>query len=291
MICLKHNGAEMKIARNGAEMLSFAVDGKEYMWQGNPDAWKSTAPVLFPAIGALKDGGATIAGEWYAVPRHGFVRPMPFEVTDKGEDYVTLTVCETEETKKVFPFAFKLSVTYRFIQGGFETTFTVENGSETVMPFLIGGHPGFICPMNDGEAFEDYILHFEKEETIPTTLCNGPGHTLAGTEPLDFGADKRTLKLDYADFDRLDTFILSGLNSRAVDLVHKDTGKGLRFSFDMEVLAIWTCPGKHAPYLCIEPWQGGPAYADETGRFEDKPYHVELAPGKTYTCGYRMEIL
>ncbi len=292
MICLKHNGAEMKIALKGAEMLSFSKDGKEYIWQGDPQVWKSSAPVLFPAIGALKDGGATISGEWYAVPRHGFVRSKAFEVTAQGEDFVTLTTRDDEQTRKVFPFSFALNVTYRFVDEGFETKFTVENGSDKTMPFLIGGHPGFICPMNEGEVFEDYLLHFEKEETVGTSLCNNnPAHNLDGTEPVDFGVDKRTLKLDYSAFDRLDTYILSGLNSRAVDLIHKATGKGLRFSFDMEVLAIWTCPDKHAPYLCIEPWQGSPAYANETGRFEDKPYHVELAPGQSYTCGYRMEIL
>ena len=74
-------------------------------------------------------------------------------------------------------------------------------------------------------------------------------------------------------------------------MVHRDTGKGIRVSFDMDVLAVWTSPGKQAPYLCIEPWQGGPAYADETGRFEDKPYHVALGVGEAYSCGYRMEIL
>lgn len=291
MVCLKHNGAEMKMTLFGAEMRSFSIDGHEYIWPGHPDVWKSSAPVLFPAIGGLKDGGATIAGVWYAVPRHGFVKFMDFEVAKQGEDYVTFTVHETEETKKVYPFDFQLSVTYRFIEGGFETIFKVENRSDRVMPFLLGGHPGFLCPMNEGETFEDYILHFEKEETIGTTLCKGPGATLTDVEPVDFGADKRTLKLDHKDFDRLDTYIFSGLNSRKVDLVHKDTGKGIRFSFDMDVLAIWSSPGKNAPYVCIEPWQGSPAYANETGRFEDKPYHVEIGPGQSYTCGYKMEVL
>ena len=40
-----------------------------------------------------------------------------------------------------------------------------------------------------------------------------------------------------------------------------------------------------------EPWQGMPAFADETGRFEDKPYHVSLGVGSAFTCGYRMRIL
>lgn len=292
MITLKYQGNQMQIDEVGAEMRSFCTaDGRDWLWRGSENSWKSSAPVLFPTIGAVKDGGAKIAGQFYAVPRHGFVRPMPFQITAQGEDFVTLSLCATEETKVIYPFDFKLSVTYRFVENGFETVFTVENQSAAAMPFLIGGHPGFNCPMNEGETFEDYILHFEKEETIGTTLCNAPGHTLGGTEPVDFGADGRTLKLDHSDFDRLDTYIFSGLNSRSVELIHKDTRKGLRFSFDMDVLAIWTMPGKNAPYVCIEPWQGGPAYYDETGNFEDKPYHVELKAGESYTCGYKMEII
>jgi galactose mutarotase-like enzyme len=261
------------------------------MWQSDPEVWKGCSPVLFPAIGGLKDGGATIDGVFSEVPRHGFARGMEFEVAEQGEDFTRFAVKENEETLKVFPFAFELTITHRFLKNGFETRFEVENRSDKEMPFLMGGHPAFICPMKEGEQFEDYVLHFEKPETCGTTLCDGPGHSLTKAVPMELGEDNRTLSLRYADFDKLDTFILSGLNSRKVDLVHKDTGKGIRFSFDMDVLAIWTSPGKHAPYLCIEPWQGGPAYADETGRFEDKPYHVSLGVGQAYSCGYKMEIL
>ena len=36
--------------------------GTEYLWSGDPAVWKGVSPVLFPAIGALRDGGASIAG-------------------------------------------------------------------------------------------------------------------------------------------------------------------------------------------------------------------------------------
>lgn len=31
------------------------------------------------------------------------------------------------------------------------------------MPFLIGGHPGFNCPMFAGEKYSDYWIEFEKK--------------------------------------------------------------------------------------------------------------------------------
>lgn len=292
MICLKHNGAEMHIDELGAEMRSFTTaDGRDWIWRGSTDSWKSSAPVLFPAIGALKNGGATIGGTFYAVPRHGFAKFQPFEVLERGEDFITMILKPNEETQKVYPFEFTLKVTHHFLDNGFETRYTVENHSDREMPFTIGGHPGFNCPMKEGEQFEDYLLHFEKEETVGSTLCNGAGHTLTGIQPIDFGEDRRTLPLRYSWFDAMDTYVLAGLNSRSVDLIHKDTRKGIRFSFEMDVLAVWSMPFKKAPYVCIEPWQGCPAYENETGRFEDRPYCVKLGAGESYTCGYRMEIL
>ncbi|MCI5957703.1 MAG: aldose 1-epimerase family protein [Clostridiales bacterium] len=292
MICLQKNGAEMEIALLGAEMRAYrSADGKNRIWSGDPAVWKSTAPVLFPAIGAVKDGKISIAGKDYAVPRHGFAKFLDFEVTEQGEDFVTLTLHENAETKKVYPFDFALSVTHRFLANGFETRYTVENHTGRVMPFMIGGHPGFVCPMNPGERFEDYVIRFDKPEKVETSLCTPDTHLIDGSQPVCLGDGGRTLALNHADFDRLDTYIFEGLASRSVELVHKDTGHGLRFGFDMDVLAIWSMPGKNAPYVCIEPWQGAPARVDETGRFEDKPWHVELGVGQAYTCGYRMELM
>lgn len=292
MISFKYKGAEMNIAELGAEMRSFTTaDGRDWLWRGSEASWKSSAPVLFPAIGALKNGGATIAGEFYAVPRHGFAKFQEFKLAEQGEDFIAFELVQNEETLKVYPFSFKLTVTYRFLENGFEARFRVENKTDREMPFLIGGHPGFNCPMNEGERFEDYVLVFEKPETIGTALCNNEAHNLDGTEPIPFEADQRTLPMNHKDYDRLDTYVLCDLNSRSVDLIHRETCKGIRFSFDMPVLAIWTMPEKNAPYVCIEPWQGSPAFANETGRFEDKPWCVKLAAGESYECGYKMEIL
>lgn len=292
MIHLQKDGATMDIALLGAEMREFqSADGKQRLWSGSPEVWKSTAPVLFPVIGMLKNGAIEIEGKTYQPPKHGFAKLMPFEVSEQGEDFVTLTLKQNEETKKVYPFDFALSVTHRFVKDGFETRYTVENHSSRAMPFAIGGHPGFRCPMNEGERFEDYVLRFEKPETGEHLLCT-PEHYVGGSAIVELGADQRTLPLCYADYDRLDTYMFAGLHSRSVELVHRQTGKGIRVSFpEMEVLAIWTMPLKQAPYLCIEPWQGMPAYAEETGRFEDKPYHVKLGVGCAYTCGYRMEVI
>ena len=52
-----------------------------------------------------------------------------------------------------------------------------------------------------------------------------------------------------------------------------------------------TVQDKNAPYLCIEPWQGCAAFADETGWFQDKPCSVALAPGEERTLAFSVEVL
>lgn len=292
MIHLSYEGASMDVDTHGAELRAYRdASGKDRLWSGDAAVWKGVAPILFPSIGFLKDGVATIDGKPYPIPKHGFARDCDFTVSGQGGDHVTLLLTQNEETKKVYPFDFALLVTHRFVKGGFETLLTVENHSSRVMPFVLGGHPAFACPMAEGERFEDYVVRFEKPEEGRTLLCS-PQHLMDGSELVPLGADGRTLALRYAEFDKRDTYVFAGLESRSVELVNPATGKGLRFSFPgMEVLALWTMPGANAPYLCIEPWQGLPDVADASGRFEDKPYHVALGAGGVYCRSYRMQLI
>lgn len=38
------------------------------------------------------------------------------------------------------------------------------------MPFQIGGHPGFHCPLYKEESYDDYELVFEKKKLAPFQL-------------------------------------------------------------------------------------------------------------------------
>ena len=96
MICLEHEGAQLRVAELGAEVRGYrGPDGTEYLWSGDPMVWKGVSPVLFPAIGALKDGGAAIEGTFYPVPRPGFARELPLRVSAPGEDSAPLPPRET----------------------------------------------------------------------------------------------------------------------------------------------------------------------------------------------------
>lgn len=288
---LQYAGAKATVAERGAELLSYtAKDGREYLWSGDPAVWSGHSPLLFPVIGNVKGGQVRFGGKAYPMPKHGLVRGAEFRLLAQGADFVEMGLAADQATLRSYPFHFLLRVRHTLLPDGFATAFIVENQGEERMPFCIGGHPAFVCPMRAGERFEDYLVRFAEVETGENTLVNKDGF-VDGKEMLPGFQDSDTLPLDYEMIAARDTLIFERPRSRKVWLVHRDTGAGISFSFpNFDVLALWTMPGKRAPYLCLEPWSGLSSLANESGNFEDRPYVRWLEPGETYQTGYEMRV-
>lgn len=282
-ITLSRGGLEAAVQTRGGELVSLRRGGTEYIWGGDPAFWSGQNPILFPIVGSLKNGQVDIGGQIFRMSRHGFARQSEFTPVEQGGDFVVLELCQSAETLECYPFPFSLRVRHQLLEDGFSTTFTVENAGSAPMPFCIGAHTAFRCPLAEGERFEDYRLVFQRREDATTLLLTPEGLIRDGAEePMLSGG---VLPLDYGTFRRLDTVIFRNLQSRSVSLVHRDTGRGVRMDFSQfPLVAFWTKPG--APFLCLEPWQGCAAFEGETGRFQDKPFAVTLAPGekKTLAC-------
>ena len=290
---LLHAGkATAAVRLKGAQFISFkGADGRELMWQGDPAVWPNYAPVLFPVCGAVPNEGLSIGGKMYPMTKHGFTRNPDFRVVRQGEDFVELVLTPTEESKPMYPFEFAFHVIYTITETGYTTTFMVENLDSKVMPFCVGGHPGFIVPMEEGAAFEDYQLVFPCVEDGKNSLAPN-GYIITGSEYLDCFHNSDTLPLSHDLFDSRDALIFTELKSRSVKLVHKETGHGINFSFPkMEVLAVWSKPNANAPYLCLEPWHGQPSTDKESGRMEDKAFVTMLEPGKAWQGSFTVQLI
>ena len=291
-VTLTYGGCKAVVRRLGAQIISFHdASGREVLWQADPAVWAQHAPVLFPVCGSVKDNHIKIGGVTYPMPKHGFTRDVKFGFAKIGDDFVELTLGSNEENSKMFPFQFVFHVTYTLCNNGYTTTFLVENLDSKPMPFCVGGHPGFICPMEKGASFDDYQLVFDEAEDGKNYLAPGGG-LIDGYEQLKELKDGKVLPLNHAMFDARDALLFCGLKSRGVKLVHKDTGHGVYFTFPkFEVLAVWTKPGANADYVCLEPWHGMPEAVGESGNMEDKPYATILEPGHCYKTWFTATII
>lgn len=273
----------------GGELVSLKDrSGTEYIWQGDPAFWSGQNPILFPIVGSLKDGRVDLNGQAFEMDRHGFARRSEFTPVDQGPDFAVLELRESPETLARFPFPFVLQVRHRLLESGFSTAFAVENPGPAPLPFCVGAHTAIRCPLLDGERFEDYELVFDQPEDADTLLLTPQGLLRdGGREPMLRGG---RVTLDYEVFRRLDTLIFQGLRSTHVTLRHKETGRGVSLDFgDFPMIAFWTKPG--ASFLCMEPWHGCAAYTGESGRFQDKPHVLTLAPGEKRELTYTFTLL
>lgn len=289
---LKNSSVCAGIETRGGELVSLiGADGVERIWGGDPDYWSGRNPILFPIIGSLKDGKTVLKGKSYEMGRHGFARRSEFTPVEITEDRAVLELRESEETLRQYPYRFVLRVTHALVENGFATTFAVVNPGDEPLPFCIGGHTAFRCPLRASERFEDYRLLFDEAESASSLRLNVEGNLMHG-ERFPVLDNTRSFALSHQIFDERDTLIFDSLRSRGVELRHRYTGHGVRIEFaDYPMFAVWTKPNGNAPYICLEPWQGCAAVDNESGRFEDKPCCVTLQSGQERSFTYTVKIL
>ena len=215
------------INTKGAELKGVHSDGVDYFWNSDPKYWGRSAPLLFPVIGTCKDKKATIDGVTYEMPKHGIIRDLEFDVIEHQKDMVKLSVMYSEETLKYYPFKFKIEVTYTY-DDILNTSVKVINLDNKKMAFNFGGHPAFMCPIFDGETFEDYKITFEKEETFvsPKVESNATLNFNIGVMKCK---DLKVLELNKELFN-IDTIIITNVKSDYVTLTNKQN-KGIKFEF------------------------------------------------------------
>lgn len=291
-IVLKKGCMEAVVTTKGGELISFKDgEGIERIWQGDPEYWTGRNPLLFPVVGNLKEGKIKINGETYSMNRHGFAREREFVITEQAEDHVVMELRADEDTLKKYPFNFKLQVCHRLEDSGFVTSFEIVNLDKREMPFCIGAHTAFCCPVFADETFEDYDIVFDEKEQADSLLLNSDGYIQKG-KTVPFLRDSDRFALNYEPFEKMDTVIFSGLKSTGVSLKHRLKGHGVHMDFEgFPFMAFWTKGAQRAPFICIEPWHGCAALEDEDGDFKHKEACICLQPGERKEFLYKVKIL
>lgn len=279
IITIKDTSLSASVDTLGAQLISLKDNQeKEYMWQRDPQIWMRCSPLLFPVVGNCRNDKTIINGKWYNMPKHGFCKDMEFSVIKQSESSVSLFLSYTRETLEHYPYKFGITLIYTISEGALSIIYRPENFQEDPMPFFLGAHPGFRCPLNEGESFDDYQLLFDQEENTSSIVYD--------LTSLEFDPDKtgiilkntHVLPLSYNIF-RNDAVFFEKINSRKVSLIHKVSGKGIQVSFpDFRSVAFWSCVHPEAPFLCIEPWNGSGIRKDEDDEFIHK-HGIQILDG------------
>lgn len=266
------SGDVAEIALHGAELTRWRAGGAELIWAKDPAIWDQTAPLLFPVVGWTRNGEVTVAGRKYPLALHGFAWKKRFAIAEQRADYLRLALEDDDETRALYPFAFRFEVEFALRDGALENTLIVVNRGERPLPYACGLHPAFRWPLAGSTA--PHAIVFEKEER-PDVPIIGPGGLFSKTTkrtPLD----GRRMPLTPEIFAR-DALCFLNVESNSVVV---DSGAGARLSVtldDFPHVGFWTLPP--APYLCIEPWTGYGDPEDFHGDLYDKPSMRVLAPG------------
>lgn len=290
MITLKNDFLEVVLENKGAEIIKIVgqSDQINYMWRRDPIQWGSSAPILFPIVGALQNNECRIDGKTYSMTQHGFSRHSEYRANQLSDTEVVFTLEPNEEILKQYPYLFKLEVTYSLNDNVLACNLKVTNTDNKEIYFQIGGHPAFACPFMEGESSNDYYLEFSDNETLARKVLNlekkGISH-----ETVSFLDNEKRFFVRQELFSN-DTIVLENFKSNKMALKSLNHNKSLVVHMDgFTHLGIWAA--KHVGGLiAIEPWFGHSDYDDFCGEFKDKEGIVSLKENEQFEAAFKIEI-
>lgn len=273
---------EIKVKNPGAELVSIKVDGEEKLHDGKT-FWDRQAPILFPTVGRLRDNKTIINDKEYLIPQHGFAKDMNFEIVEDTENKKVYLLESNEETLKMFPYEFKLYVTYTITDNTLSTHYKVINTGNEPMLFGIGGHPGIKI-----DVTKEHFFELEREENN-IEFMEVEGNFISNKPAKNLLENKKIIRIKPDSFIN-DAIMMKNYKSRKITLYEvneNENKKIVEFDFgNYPVLALWSIPG--APYICIEPWYNFADKVKETGYFKDKEGIITLEPENEFNVEFIM---
>lgn len=296
VITLSNRHLSVSLKPLGGELSSIKdASGVEYLWQGDPTYWSGQAPLLFPICGSLRDNQTcypdnALAQSSGSMPRHGLVRKEMFDEKQVSHHEAVYTLVSTGKMYEQFPYQFQLKSRYVLAGQSIRISYEITNlEKDFQMPFTLGAHPAFNCPIFSDERYEDYHLAFEVSETVTVPRVYPDRGLVDLSERTAFLTNADKLELDY-DLFKDDTLVLDQLQSRTVTFCSRKHQRGLKLHLDdFPFLVLWSTANK-GPFIAMEPWLGMSDDPNGSAFFVDKINTQYLAPGEKKTYAYRIEI-
>ena len=294
MLVLATPTCRAEISPQGAELtrLSNPETGQEYLWNADPAVWGRHAPVLFPIVGRLPDDTYLHHGRAYRMGQHGFARDAAFAVLHRSATEAVLELRDSAQTRAIYPFAFRLTITYTLTGNELRVNWQVQNLAEAPesLLFSIGAHPAFRCPLRPeaGEVFADYEFRFDHPTSFARQLLR-QGLRSGQTAPVLH--QQSALPLSYRLFAD-DALVLAPYDFTRLTLqARAGGGPAVRMEFaGFPYLGLWT-KGPEAAFVCIEPWHGVASPVGPPQELADKEGILTLGAGQVFAAAYSIRVL
>lgn len=287
---IKSREAKAVLGLDGAMLNSLFKDNTEYLWQGDKEHWAGQAPVCFPIVGVLPDNRGVAFSKECHMKRHGIARITPFEVFERLDNSITFIQKSSDETRKAFPFDYELKIKYTIIGSTVTTEYIITNTGKEKMPFAIGGHPAFNCPLTDKETFEDYRVVFDRKMTKQYLRPDHESGIVDISKRYDALDNSDFIDMKYSLFGENDAMIFDNIESKCATLIGKE-GRGVKIEFqDMNNLLIWSACN-NSDFVALEPWTGISNCSDESDIIEKKRGITVLYPNETASFKFKITLI
>lgn len=285
---LKNEFLNVKVSSTGSELQSIKnSEGLEYVWQVDKDIWPRQAPILFPIVGRLNDDHYYVDGKEYKMTQHGFARDEEFTLISSTDSKLVLQLKDSDFSHTIYPYKFKLTVTYTLKEKNISVSYVVKNIDEgKTMYFSIGAHPGFRVPVDESLNYEDFCLKFGPKESrtmIPITGHSADVKNSREIKEQDFNLSRDKFKNDAIVYELkspTDITLGSQLTNHKVIF---NTGNS-------KYIGLWSTYPVEGKFVCIEPWWGLADTPESDNQYINKYAINKLQPEADFEAYYSINI-
>lgn len=243
--CPERGGIITSIKLHGKEILYM----DEATFQDTKLSVKGGIPVLFPNAGPIQ------SPRFPDLKQHGFARDFRWQAQKWGSSFLQ-TLRANNDTKKIFPYNFKLSLGGQFDEDeSFSIAQVVENTGAEVMPISMGLHPYFRVPH---DAKKDIKFNFTAGDLVEQNIeqwANGVAFKIDNPKVIDPTAVMEV--------------VIPSLGTLIIDA-----------SPAYQRIWVWSLPGKD--FVCIEP------VMRDTGGLVNNPEEVQ--PGAVFKAEVNIKL-
>ncbi len=234
---------------------------------------------MFPIAGFSHAGPLADHYCWEGVTRplpiHGFAMRRPWQVVEAGRSSARLALSADAETRAVYPFEFRLRLSYALEAGAIVSRLDIDNAGDRPMPFSAGFHPYIRLPLAPAGLRDRCVVRLPPCREVfarPEGIVRDDRHAarvLPATMP---AAPARS----FTDLGSLRAELVDGLGGLSVAL-EASLGSAFR------CLTAWS-PAIDAPFYCVEPRTALQDAFSHAGTDAGQDQLTVLAPGATFSA-------